>query len=65
MNFDDIMREKALSEQRIKVMQEIAALANKGISHKALPEQDLAESLINPVKLSQIHNCYYVYRVKG
>jgi hypothetical protein len=40
-------------------------LKNRGKSYKAMLDVELAKNLLDPNKLSEIHNSFMVYKLKG
>ena len=64
-SFIDLKRYEKMNEQTVKTLEEVAAMRNRGLSHKELTEVELARTLLVPDALAPMHNAFAVYKSLG
>ena len=61
----DLKRYEKMNEQTVKTLEEVAAMRNRGLSHKELTQVELARTLLAPDALGPMHNAFGVYKSLG
>ena len=65
ISFAELRKAEKITDENLREFRRVDDLKNRGKSYKAMLHVELAKNLLDPNKLSEIHNSFMVYKLKG